>query len=282
MQPEKRPETVGPGLGPFETALVDIVREADPAGLVAALPALFAAHGLGAAAGRLRADPRAARRILAYRSLVHARFRGVVEVTMPRVAATLGEARLAAEVARFVEARASRSPYVRDVASELLAWWADRWPGDATVPGHLLDHARHELLAVDVAAAEDDEPLAGEGEAPVAATSVLRFQRGARLVRYAWAVHHLHDDDVDTLPARADTALLAYRDDRHLVRYLELSPLAAVLVERLMGGAALELAVREACASTDRPLDDATLAELAALLDDLEARGIVLGAQAGV
>ncbi|MBI4951536.1 MAG: putative DNA-binding domain-containing protein [Myxococcales bacterium] len=281
MQPDLQPERAPESIGPFEAALVELICTADAASLERDLPAIFAAHGVVDAARALEADPRAPARLLAYRTLVHARFRGVAEVTMPRTAARLGPERLAAEVAHFVEEHASPSPYVRDVATELCAWWTRRWPGDASVPGYLLDLARHELLAVDVGAAEDDAPPDAGPGAVLSAWSALRLQRGARLVRYAFAVHRLPEDDVSAVPERIDTALLAYRDREHWVRYLELSTLGAAVVERLRAGASLEVAVREGCGEAGASLDGATLAGIVALLEDLERRGIVLGQDAG-
>jgi hypothetical protein len=155
---------------------------------------------------------------------VHARFEDAVSATLPLTAARLGKAGLSREVAAFLHERASASPYLRDVAAELVAWAAKRWTTSAEVPTYLLDLARHELLELDVAAALDDEPP--EGLSPdLSLEARLVFQWALGLGRYRHAVHALRAaSGPEELPERRDITLLVYRDAEHQVRCLELGP----------------------------------------------------------
>jgi hypothetical protein len=72
--------------------------------------------------------------------------------------------------------------------------------------------------------------------------------------------------------------LLAYRDAAHVVRWLELSPLAAAIVDRLLEGDPLAPAVGRACADHDTA-PAAVAADVARLLADLAERGLLLGAR---
>ena len=78
-------------------------------------------------------------------------------------------------------------------------------------------------------------------------------------------------------PTRREVALLVYRSPEHEVRYLELTPLAAGIIERLLVGLTLERAVREAAAAEQAELTEAVLSGAAALLADLAERGVVWG-----
>lgn len=78
--------------------------------------------------------------------------------------------------------------------------------------------------------ATSEASRAPNAPAGIALDRPLLFAESVRLVHYAWAVHELPDDAVG-LPARRDVHLLAYRDDTHAVRWLELTPLA----ERVAG-----------------------------------------------
>ncbi|HZU82219.1 MAG TPA: DUF2063 domain-containing protein, partial [Polyangiaceae bacterium] len=119
---------------------------------------------------------------------------------------------------------------------------------------------------------------AAEGE--VALDRPLVFTESARVVRYAWAVHELPAELYATdEPARRDVRLLAYRDETHAVRWLELTPLASGLVERLLSGETLRAAVQEACADHGTE-PGPVLADVSRLLSDLAARGVVVGAPA--
>ncbi len=91
-------------------------------------------------------------------------------------------------------------------------------------------------------------------------------------------MHELATDDTATdVPAPRDVRLLAYRDDEHAVRWLELSLLADAIVGRLMAGEALAAAVARACEDHGA----AAAGAVARLLADLGARGVLLGSRSG-
>lgn len=243
------------------------------------------------------------KRLLLYRSLIRRGLTGAIRAGIPRTAARLG-ARFEADVARFIEAEPPRSRYLRDVAFEFVGFAAPRWAGDPEVPAYLADLARHELAAFAAACAEQDEEVAAGGasgppgdeapatpgdempgdEAPGPLGEALslargaRFQRAAALVRYEHAVHRLQgDESARDVPAREPTRLLVYRDAAHDVRFLELTPLAAEILGRLLAGAALGEAVVAGCAALGHPVDGPVLESTAALLSDLAERGALLG-----
>lgn len=243
------------------------------------------------------------KRLLLYRSLIRRGLTGAIRAGIPRTAARLG-ARFEADVARFIEAEPPRSRYLRDVAFEFVGFAAPRWAGDPEVPAYLADLARHELAAFAAACAEQDEEVAAGGasgppgdealatpgdetpgdEAPEPLGEALsldrgaRFQRAAALVRYEHAVHRLQgDESARDVPAREPTRLLVYRDAAHDVRFLELTPLAAEILGRLLAGAALGEAVVAGCAALGHPVDGPVLESTAALLSDLAERGALLG-----
>jgi len=221
-------------------------------------------------------------RLALYRRLVRANFVGVVERMMPRTRARLNA--LAGDafdraLDQFLDEVAPRTHYLRDVPQELLAWVAPRWADDARIPAYAVDLARHELLHFEVAAAPvpREPPKLDE----VALGRPLVFAEAKRLARYAYAVHELPGElDDRSEPRVHEIALLVYRDPEHAVRYMELTPLAAAILERLFAGTALDAAVAPACASLGVTLTNDVLADTARLLADLGARGVLLGARA--
>jgi hypothetical protein len=215
-----------------------------------------------------------AQRLLVYRKLVRRSLAAAIRLEIPRTAARLGEA-FEAWVERFIDEEAPRSHYLRDVAFELVAWAGPRWAADANVPSYLGDLARHELIGFEVGSAEGARAATGiDLDLDVPAC----FHASVRLARYEHAVHRLlADEAARDVPARAPTALLAYRDAEHDVRYLELSPLAAAILDRLLLGETLRSAVVGAASSLGAALGPEVLAGTATLLDDLAERGALLG-----
>lgn len=235
--------------------------------------AFFAEGGLGAA----DAESLAAlgeRRLLVYRKLVRRGLTAAIRLEIPRTAARLGDG-FEAWVERFIDEEAPRSHYLRDVAFELVAWARPRWAADALVPDYLGDLARHELTSFEVGSAEDGGGVTG---IDLELDARARFHASVRLARYEHAVHRLlADEGARDVPAREPTALLAYRDAEHEVRYLELTPLAAAILDRLLLGETLRSAVVGASSALGEALGPEVLAGTARLLDDLAQRGALLG-----
>jgi hypothetical protein len=227
-------------------------------------------------------------RLSVYRSLVRNGLGAVVARMLPRTRARMNAAcngRFDADVARFLDEVGPRTHYLRDVPAELLAWAGPRWRADPTVPPYLPDLAAHEIACFAVAAAAG--PRRAPEAAEIALDRAIAFEDSARLLRYGWAVHELRESEGDgrnadqgqsDAPARREVQLLAYRDADHTVRWLELTPLAASIVERLMSGETLGDAIVGACAE-HHTAPAAVTADVARLLSDLGARGVLLGGE---
>ena len=253
------------------------------------LRAFLASHG--ADPGDIEAIAAAPPRLAVYRSLVRNGIGAVALRMLPRTRAHLQAAcpgRFEADLRAFAQSPGPRTHYLRDVPGELLAWAAPRWKADPAVPAYLVDLATHELthfVVSAVASAVGSASVEGGGPREPAELSLdrsLLFADGVRVVGYGWAVHELGDPAGDAsalqAPSRRDVTLLAYRDDTHAVRWLELSPLAGAILTTLAAGVALGPAVLEACAAhgvAPAPV----LADIARLLAELAARGVLLGAR---
>lgn len=225
-----------------------------------------ASLGEGDRAALLAVGPK---RAFLYRALVKKSLRSAIEVEIPRTAARLG-ARFDAEVDAFLAEEMTRSHYLRDVAFELVAWASPRWSKDATLPAFLGDLARHELSAFEVAGAE---AAIEEADPELDLERPVVLHPSARVGRYGFPVHRLADADATLEPAPA--TLLVYRDAEHDVRYLDLSPLAGAIVDRLLAREPLGAAIARACGElgVGFPADDA-----ARFFADLAERGVLLGA----
>ena len=225
----------------------------------------------------LRAPPR----LGLYRRLIRNNLVGVTSQMMPRARARLNAIAAGAfdeTFDAFLEAVAPRTHYLRDVPGEFLAWAIPRWKDRPDIPAYVADLAAHELVEFAIAAAPT--PLAAPPLAEIGLDRPLVFADARRLARYGHAVHELPPSvDDRTVPAERDVSILVYRDANHRVRFLDLSPLAATIVERLFAGESLATALGPASALHGHVLDDAILADVARLLADLGERGVLLGAR---
>jgi hypothetical protein len=242
------------------------------------LNGFLVAHGV--APEDIEAILAAPRRLPVYRSLVRNGLSSVVLRMLPRTRARMNAVcagRFDADLMAFVDQVGPRTHYLRDVPAELFAWAEPRWRSDPRVPAYLPDLAAHELTHFAVAASESARTAT-----PVAQVTLdrsLSFVESVRIVRYEWAVHELSADErAPDLPPRREVHLLAYRDATHAVRWLELTPLAAAILDRLASGEPLGAVVQSECANREAATTE-VLMDIARLLAELGARGVVLGAR---
>lgn len=214
-------------------------------------------------------------RIAIYRRLVRNNVFGVIETMLAKTKERLDARRPGAmdrAVAAFLDEVGPRTPHLRDVPSEFLAFAAPRWRADEGLPRWIADHAELELFDFTIGVAP--RPAPPPPLADVTADRALVFAEPKALLRLGWAVNAM-DDETLSEPEERPVTILVYRDPEHRSRFLELTPLAADILERLFAGETLGEAMTHACPV----LDQETLTGTAQLLADLGERGVLLGAR---
>jgi hypothetical protein len=243
------------------------------AAFTADLRGFLESHGVEAedVAAILAAPPRLA----LYRRLIRNNVTGVTEKMLKRTRARMDSAlpgAFEASFGSFLEEVGPRTHYLRDVPDEFLEWVLPRWKVRTDLPAWISDYARYELAEFQVAAALAPAPPEVTEVSP---DRPLVFAEPVRLMRFAYAVHELsRDDDDRSEPAARASALLVYRDDDHVVQWLELTPFAAAITERLLRGRAIVGAVGDAATELGAK---AGVLDVAQFLADLGERGVLLG-----
>ena len=213
-----------------------------------------------------------------YRRLVRGRVRQTMEHALPMFSSAIGASSFAALLDLFLARGVPRSPYLRDLPGELLAWLDDdaldqrrQWPEFA------YDLARYEWAELDVAY---DSARAPEPIAALSMDGVPVLQPAHRLLDLGYPVHRVETEAELAALAREPIALCLYRDSAtHEVQMLELTPIAATILRSIGSGARLPLTqiVRNAAALHDVQVDVAFVGALSELLASLTERGLLLG-----
>lgn len=222
----------------------------------------------------------APRRLGLYRRLVRSNVTGVIETMLEATKVRCERAEVgafAASIAEFLDEAGPRTSHLRDVPAEFLEFIAPRWRGRPQLPRWLVDFASLELLDFTIGVAPRPEPPPPLAE--VSAELPLVFAEPKRLIHLEWAVNVVSREDAADEPEHRPVSILVYRDSAHVSRFLELTPLAAAILERLFAGDSLGAAMVSACESRQHPLDDDVLTGAARLLADLAERGVLLGAR---
>jgi len=248
--------------------------------LVVDLRAFLERHGLELA--DIDAICAAPPRLALYKRLVRNNLLGVTARMMPRARARLNALAGGAFDASFDEYLATASPhthYLREVPGEFLAWATPRWLARADLPPYAADLAAFEVAEFDVAATPN--PRKPRTPTELALDRPLAFCAAHRLLRCSFAVHELPEDPGDRrVPEGRDFHLLVFRDVEHGVRTLELSAAHASLLEGLLSGKPLRVAVERAATETGQTVNDDMLRGVAELLAMLGEHGVLLGGEA--
>jgi len=247
--------------------------ERDPA-------AALAARGL-AEADREHILAVGVERLIAYHEMVHSRLFRTIRTFIGVAAEHLGDARLHADVHRFVAERGPSSPYLREVPREFHRWVAPSWDADDSLPPWLSELASHQILRRDL---RNDPRAVGpaldtkiELEAPVVCNAT------ARVLRYRWAVHRLgRRPRVDDTPTALEPghAVVAFRSPAGKPSFLDIKPRSAALLELLLAGKTLREALFGACEASGEALDDEILSVTAVTLASLSEAHVLLGGRA--
>ena len=236
----------------------------------------FTAYVRDPAAAPPPADVPAAR-MRVYRELLYKNVEGSLSACYPVLRSILGDAAWEALVQCFFAQHRCHTPIYRELPGELLRWLTAA--GDTLdLPPFARELAHYEwielALTIDPARIEDvaADPH-GDLLAGIPVVSPL-----AHVLDYAFPVHRLSPDQAPTDAPAARTHLAVYRDRRDDVRFMELNPLTALLLQQLRDQTRPGVQVLDAIAHANPKLDAATVqAGGAAILADLRERDVILG-----
>jgi len=215
-------------------------------------------------------------RLFIYRSLIRNTLRSVIEKAIPRTVARLEDSFPPLFDAFLAHAPIS-SHCLRDVTPSFMQFLRTRGHAIEDFAPYLEELAELEVVRIQVAARPDALP---EEQGELDLERGLITHPSVQLLSFRYAVHLLSEDpESRELPEETRTELLSYRDPDNSVRYLELSPVAAQMLKRLVAEKALGASLVEACEAENQALDESVLSGSASLLADLAERGVVLGAR---
>ncbi|MBU1264683.1 MAG: putative DNA-binding domain-containing protein [Gammaproteobacteria bacterium] len=225
-----------------------------------------------------RAHPRPpgveARRMKVYNELLFNNIEGFLLACFPVLRQVLGARKWAKLVRAFFAAHRSRTPYFRQIPDEFIQYLQNEWTPADGYPPYLLALAHYEWIELVLAVSNRSADRAFDAAGDLMAGVPLLNPVLANL-RYDWPVQRI-------APRRkvqpAETYLLVFRDADDAIQFSEINAFTARLLTLLEPGALAGRAALERIAIESRHPDPALILQAGgALLDDLRARGAILG-----
>ncbi len=215
-----------------------------------------------------------ARRMKVYNELLFNNIEGFLLACFPVLRQVLGTRKWAKLVRAFFSAHRSRTPYFRQIPDEFIQYLQNEWAPADSYPPFMLALAHYEwielVLAVSNRSADRTFDAAGD-----LLDGVPLLNPVLANLRYGWPVQRI-------APRRkvqpAETCLLVFRDIDDAVQFSEINAFTARLLTLLEPGMVTGRAALAQIAAESRHPDPALVIQAGgALLDDLRARGAILG-----
>jgi len=216
-----------------------------------------------------------ARRMRIYNGLLVNNIEGFLLACFPVLRQVLGSRKWAKLVRAFFSTHRSRTPYFRQIPDEFIQFLQSEWTPPEGYPLFTLALAHYEWieLVLSVSNRSADRAVDGSGDL---LDGVPLLNPVLANLRYDWPVQRI-------APRRkvqpAETHLLVFRDAADQVRFSEINAFTARLLTLLEAGTLTGRAALETIAAESRHPDPALILRAGgALLEDLRARGAILGA----
>ena len=214
------------------------------------------------------------RRVAVYRELVFNNLCGFVDACFPVCRSLLGEARWRRLCRTFMRDWPMHTPWFREIPREFVRYLSEAEISQP-LPRWLFELAHYEWaeLAVDVM----DAPLPDVDPAGDLMDGVVVLNPALMNLAYAWPVHLIGED---FRPRKQQhTHLLVYRDTDDAVRFSEVTPVTARLIDLLFLAEPTtgRQAILRLASELNHPDPQVLLTFGAGLLGDLLQQGIILG-----
>jgi hypothetical protein len=170
------------------------------------------------------------RRMAIYRNLFFNNLNKLLSTTFPVVKKILGDERWRGLIREFMRRHRARTPYFPELPAEFVDFLAAEYEFPDDLP-FLRDLAHYEYaeLALSVSP-EVDDPGATDADGDLVEGIPVRSAL-CRVYAYAYPVHRISPDYLPAEPLPEPVHIAVFRDERDKVRFAELNPLMARLLE---------------------------------------------------
>lgn len=219
------------------------------------------------------------RRMAVYRQLFFNNLRNLLATMFPVLRKLHDDARWAHFIRGFMRDHRAQTPYFLQLPREFLDFLANEYEPDGDFPflAELAHYEYAELEASIVPETDDLDQLDEHGDL-IDGVPVLTV--ASRVHAYRWPVHRISTSYIPEEPSAEPVFLAVYRGRDDRVRFLELNPVTAQLVERMGDNAAGKTGaqlLRELAADIGYGDGDRFVAHGRAILSEMHDAGLVLG-----
>lgn len=219
------------------------------------------------------------RRMAIYRRLFYNNIEGFCSNAFPVIKSILAETHWHAMVRDFMVQHRCRSPLFNEIAREFIDFLQHQ-RHDPADPPFLRELAHYEWveLALNIASA-DFQQLTLEADEDVMQV-ILHTSPLAWPLAYQYPVHQISPQNQPEQPLPQQIYMLVYRNAEDKVKFIELNPVSARLLDLLNAGLTGSQAAKQIAEELQHPNVDVVFAGAQQLIEDWRQRGITIRAAA--
>lgn len=219
------------------------------------------------------------RRMAIYRDLFYNNINGTLKNAFPVIRSLMNEADWQAMVRDFMIKHHSKTPLFVEIAREFIAYLENEREAESDPP-FMQELAHYEWVELALTIAEPDfkaTPLAEDDD-----VLALHFVQSplAWLLVYQYPVHQISAEHQPEAAVETSVCLLVYRNQAEQIKFIELNPVSARLLELLALGHTGQTATDELAAAIQHPDPQVVANGAIGMIHDWVDRGILLKQQA--
>lgn len=221
------------------------------------------------------------RRMGIYRELLYNNVEGFIAGGFPVIRGLYSEENWHRMIRDFFANHESQSPYFLEISEEFIAYLQDEREHQPEDPAGLIELAHYEW--VEMALHVSDETVSMDN---IDANGDLMGQRPvfsplAWPLMYAFPVHTMGPDNLPENAPAQPTYLVVYRNRSDQVRFLEINPVTARLINLLQENTTFtgKDAIDQIAIEMNHPDPEVVLQGGRSALEELQQHGIILGTQ---
>ncbi len=212
-----------------------------------------------------------ARGMRVYAEIVFNNMHDTLSACFPVAKKVLGVRRWARLVRAFMAEHRCTTPWFRQIPEELLGWLETSPQAVQELPPFFLSLAHYEWMELAIAVSDAAPTIAPSPERDLLANRPT-LAPALALLEYAWPVHRISPRFKPEQPST--THLLVFRDAADEVRFIELNPVSARLVDLLQPGQLTgQQALEQIAKEIQHPDPQAVVSFGAGILEGLRQQG---------
>lgn len=220
----------------------------------------------------------AARRMAVYNELLYNNLEGFLLACFPVLRSLLSDRKWAKLVREFFAEHRCHTPFFRQIPDEFVQYVQSERGARAGDPPFMAELAHYEWIELALSVSNKDAALDRIDPAGDLASGRPVLNPVLALLQYAYPVQRIGPGFKPRKPAAQPTYLLVFRDADFKVRFIELNPVSARMVDLLQSGkSTTEKVLKKIAQELKHPDPRVVIQGGLEILRDLHSQGAVLG-----